>query len=52
VGQQHGFRHLRRRAVAHRTLFGELPSHTLLQFRYGALRDLRAALEQLNHVFS
>ena len=30
VGQRHGFRHLSRPAVAYRTLFGELPSHTLL----------------------
>jgi AraC-like DNA-binding protein len=40
VGQQHGFRHLGRLAVAYRTLFGELPSHTLRQGRYGAVPPL------------
>jgi AraC-like DNA-binding protein len=40
VGQQHGFRHLGRLAVSYRALFGELPSHTLRQGRYGALPPL------------
>ncbi len=40
VGQQHGFRHMGRLAVYYRTLFGELPSHTLRQGRYGALPPL------------
>jgi AraC-like DNA-binding protein len=40
VGRQHGFRHLSRLAIAYRTLFGELPSHTLRQGRYGALPPL------------
>jgi AraC-like DNA-binding protein len=40
VGQQHGFRHLSRLAGAYRTLFGELPSHTLRQGRYGAVPPL------------
>jgi AraC-like DNA-binding protein len=40
MGQQHGFRHPGRFAVAYRTLFGELPSDTLRQGRYGALPPL------------
>ena len=40
VGRRHGFRHLGRLAVAYRALFGELPSHTLRQGRYGALPPL------------
>jgi AraC-like DNA-binding protein len=40
VAQQHGFRHLSRLAGAYRTLFGELPSHTLRHGRYGALPPL------------
>jgi AraC-like DNA-binding protein len=43
VGHQHGFRHLSRLAVDYRTLFGELPSHTLLQCRYGELPPLSAS---------
>jgi len=41
VGHQHGFRHLSRLAVDYRTLFGELPSHTLRRSRYGAVPPLR-----------
>jgi AraC-like DNA-binding protein len=41
VGQQRGFRHPGRLAVAYRTLFGESPSHTLRQGRFGALPPLR-----------
>jgi AraC-like DNA-binding protein len=41
VGHQHGFRHLSRLAVDYRTLFGELPSHTLRRGRYGAVPPLR-----------
>ena len=41
VAHQHGFHHLSRLAVAYRTLFGELPSHTLRQGRYGAIPPLR-----------
>jgi len=41
VGHQHGFRHLSRLAVDYRTLFGELPSHTLLRGRYGAVPPLK-----------
>jgi hypothetical protein len=43
MGQQRGFHHASRRAAAYRTLFGELPSHTLLQCRYGALPPLSAS---------
>jgi AraC-like DNA-binding protein len=41
VGQQHGFRQLSRLAAAYRTLFGELPSQTLRESRYGALPPLK-----------
>ena len=41
VGHQHGFRHLSRLAVDYRTLFGELPSHTLRRGRYGAVPPLK-----------
>jgi hypothetical protein len=43
VGQERGFHHPSRRAVAYRTLFGELPSHTLLRCRYGELPPLSAS---------
>ena len=41
VGHQHGFRHLSCLAVDYRTLFGELPSHTLRRSRYGAVPPLK-----------